>query len=104
MLLVIITERFGMDILDRPISQSEGAKVLRKEQCGTRLTAIAKIFKNGVPYAVLVPREPNKPEYMRIAERDNSIVFAEVIEIEPETDKIAEAIKELTEVVRTLKP
>ena len=59
----------------------------------------------GVPYARLVPLNPQKPEWVRVAEADHSVEYADVIELTDETvdtSQIAEAIIRLAIAVERL--
>lgn len=38
---------------------------------------------NGVPYAQIVPRNPTKPEWIRVAEADNSLIYLKVEDLYP---------------------
>jgi hypothetical protein len=84
--VVIVKVSKGMRVLDRPGSTTDGAIVRRNVQSGTTLEAYSIHYINGVPYARLVPQFPTKPEYIRIAERDESLVYCDVINLEAEQD------------------
>jgi hypothetical protein len=84
--VVIVKAKAGMRVLDRPGSTTDGAIVRRNVQNGTPLEAYSIHYIDGVPYARLVPQFPNKPEYIRIAERDESMVYCDVINLEAEQD------------------
>ena len=79
--VVIVKAKAGMRILDRPASTTDGAIIRRTVSNGTTLDAYSIHYIDGVPYARLAPQFPNKPEYIRIAERDESLVYCDVINL-----------------------
>lgn len=58
----------GLKILDRPAPEARGAKKRRDEPVGTVLKASDILLIQGVPYGQLIPRDPQKPEFVRISE------------------------------------
>lgn len=80
--VLIVKVQNGMKILDRPASTSAGAITRRIVPNGTTLDAYSIHYIEGVPYARLAPQFPNKPEYIRIAERDESMVYCDVIDLD----------------------
>lgn len=80
--VVIVKVKNGMKILDRPASTTDGALTRRIVPNGTTLDAYSIHYIHGVPYARLVPQFPNKPEYIRIAERDESMTYCDVINLD----------------------
>lgn len=83
--VVIVKAKAGMRILDRPASTTDGAIVRRTVSNGTTLDAYSIHYIDGVPYARLAPQFPNKPEYIRIAERVRvcyeSLIYCDVINL-----------------------
>jgi hypothetical protein len=73
----------GVNIYDRPAPDSQGALKRRAVANGTPLQAYDILMIGGVPYAYLVPQVEGKPEYVRVAERDGSIVYCKVIDLPP---------------------
>lgn len=102
--VVIVKEKAGMRILDRPASTTDGALVRRAVQNGTSLDAYSIHYVQGIPYARLVPQFPNRPEYIRIAERDESRVYCDVIDLEEEAknDDVRALVEVLTRIAEAL--
>jgi hypothetical protein len=61
-------------------------------------------FEGGVPYAWLVPRDPIRPEWIRMEEAGHSHVYAEVIadleEEEQGGSGLASAVRNLAAAIR----
>lgn len=55
----------GVKVLDRPSSK---ANKRRDEPVGTTLKSTDILIIEGVPYGELIPRDPLKPEFVRISE------------------------------------
>ena len=91
-----------MRVLDRPGSTTDGAIVRRAVPSGSTLDAYSIHYINGVPYARLVPQFPTKPEYIRIAERDESIVYCDVINLEAETQAPRDLLAVLERIAKAL--
>lgn len=68
-ILLIVTEPAGWNILDSPRPQSSGAIRRRAEVVGKPILAYRIILVEGVPYAWLVPQDPNKVEWGRVSEK-----------------------------------
>jgi hypothetical protein len=103
--LLIVKVRLGLNILDTPRPQSQGAYVRRSVPVGTGLYAYGIHNIDGVDYARLVAQNPLKPEWVRVAEADHSIEYVDVIDMKPENDAgqlataltlLATALRELT--------
>lgn len=74
----------GMTSRDKPGSQNDGANAMNTYAVGSpNLYAFQVIQVNGVPYAQIVPRNPTKPEWMRVAEADNSLIYLKVEDLYP---------------------
>jgi len=58
---------------------------------------------DGVPYARLSPLGAKTVEWVRVAERDKSIVYAVVREIVTDQDKIANALNRIADSIMELK-
>lgn len=78
--LLIVKVRAGIVVRDRPAPDSQGAAKMRTEPVGKALDADLIINIDGVPYARLIPQNPLRHEWVRVAERDRSIEYVEVIE------------------------
>ena len=95
----------GLVIRDTPRPESQGGRELRVVPVGAQLYAYGIHNIAGVPYARLVPLNPQKPEWVRVAEADHSVEYADVIELTDETvdtSQIAEAIIRLAIAVERL--
>lgn len=103
--LLIVKPTTGLNIWDLPRPQSEGAIKRRAVPKGTPLDAYSIHNFGGVPYALLVPQDPTRHEWVRVAEADHSIEYVDVIELEDTSQdgKIAQAINNLADAVRSLK-
>ena len=100
--VLIVKVKAGMKILDRPGSTTDGALTRRIVPNGTTLDAYSIHYIEGVPYARLVPQFPNKPEYIRIAERDESMIYCDVINLEPDAQQSADLLAVLTRIAEAL--
>lgn len=88
--LLIVKPAAGLRIWDTPRPQSEGAILRRAEAKGAMLYASMVINFQGVPYACLVPRDPTKPEWVRVAEAGSKVnEYCEVIVLEDENNNDA---------------
>lgn len=65
---LIVTEPQGWKILDRPQPTSGGALSSRADMVGSLKYAYEIVSFDGVPYACLVPKDPAKMEWGRVAE------------------------------------
>lgn len=103
--LLIVKVPAGLVILDRPSPRSKGAVVRRAEKAGTALEAYSIHNILGVPYARLVPREPNKPEWVRVKEADSSVEYVDVIDLTEDEDEmnVSEALLEIAAAIRESK-
>jgi len=103
-LLLIVKVPRGLNILDTPRPQSQGAQVRRAVPVGAGLYAYGIHNIAGVDYARLVPQNPLKPEWVRVAEADHSIEYVDVIDLEPEDDHalLSKALQELATALREL--
>ena len=100
--VLIVRAKAGMRVLDRPGSTTDGAIVRRAVPSGSTLDAYSIHYIHGVPYARLVPQFPTKPEYIRIAERDESIVYCDVIDLEPDAQQSADLLAVLERIAKAL--
>ena len=78
---LIVKVPAGLIIRDRPAPESKGAAKMRKEPVGKSLMAYTILNIEGVDYAGLVPQNPLRPEWVRVAEADHSIEYVEVISL-----------------------
>jgi hypothetical protein len=103
----------GLNILDRPSSQSQGALRRRAVGVGTPLEALLIVTPQGVPYAKLVPQNPQRPEWVRMGEAgyatkqpDGSFTFNESIkhyvvvdEMPPDPNDMVAAVNRLADAI-----
>ncbi len=81
-LLLIVTAKDGLYVLDTPRPRGAGAKPRRPAvPVGTQLYAYSIHFIGGVPYALLQPLDPQKPEWVRVAEADGITKYVDIIEL-----------------------
>jgi len=99
---LIVKVRLGLNILDTPRPRSMGAQVRRAVKVGTVLEAQNIIMVDDVPYALLVPQNPLKPEWVRVREADSSIEYVDVIDlpVEDSNSEIAAALREIADAIR----
>lgn len=83
-LLLIVKVEKGLRILDTPRPLGKGAVERRAEPVGKGLYAYGIHNIGGVEYARLVPQNPLKPEWVRVAEADRSIEYVDVINLDDE--------------------
>jgi len=103
--LLIVKVSKGLIIRDTPRPQSEGAIPLRAVAVGKALYAYQIINVAGVDYARLVPQNPIKPEWVRVAEPDGSVEYVDVIELKTQdsaSSALADAITLLATAVHEL--
>ena len=84
--LLIVKVPRGVIVRDRPAPDSMGAARMRTEPVGKSLMAYIIINIQGVDYAGLMPQNPLRPEWVRVAEADHSIEYVEVTELEKSSD------------------
>ena len=84
--LLIVKVPRGIVIVDTPRAQSQGAQVRRAVAVGMPLEAYGIHNISGVDYARLVPQNPVKAEWVRVAEADHSIEYVDVIDLQPSNE------------------
>jgi hypothetical protein len=108
---LIVKVANGLVVRDRPAPDSRGAQKMRVEPVGKSLMAYTIINIGGVNYAGLVPQNPLKPEWVRVAEADHSIEYVEVIPLDGTAsdsesavafNRMADAIENLAEAIWAL--
>lgn len=102
--LLIVKVPKGIVIRDTPRPESQGGRAMRSVAIGTSLYACSIINVDGVEYAQLVPQNPLKPEWVRVAEADHSMEYVDVLELETQDTNtaLANAITLLATAVREL--
>jgi hypothetical protein len=104
-LLLIVTATAGLIVRDTPRPESKGGKALRKVPVGSQLYAYDTHFFDNVEYARLVPINPQRPEWVRVAEADGATEYVQKIELEPtkdSTSSLADAVTLLATAIREL--
>jgi hypothetical protein len=103
--LLIVKVPRGVIVRDRPAPDSMGATRMRTEPVGKSLNAYIIINIQGVDYAGLIPQNPLRPEWVRVAEADHSIEYVEVIPLEASTtfSPIADALNRIAAALEGLK-
>jgi hypothetical protein len=102
--MLIVKVPRGLVVRDRPAPEAQGALKMRSEPVGRALMAYGIHNIMGVNYARLVPQNPLRAEWVRVAEADHSIEYVDVVEI-PGADgsgSIAQAINRLAVAVEKL--
>jgi hypothetical protein len=79
--LLIVKSPRGLIVRDTPRPESQGGRNMRAVPVGTQLYAYDIHNIDGVPYARLVPQNPQKPEWVRVAEADHIVEYVDVIDI-----------------------
>ena len=101
----------GLIVRDRPAPDSQGANKMRSEPIGKSLIAYTMINVGGVNYAGLIPQNPLKPEWVRVAEADHSIEYVDVIALGNSTStalsaetvvRLADAVENMAEAIWAL--
>lgn len=102
--LLIVKSPRGLIIRDTPRPESQGGRSMRAVPVGTQLYAYDIHTIDGVPYARLVPQNPQKPEWVRVAEADHSIEYVDVIvlTVSDSTSELATAITLLATAMREI--
>lgn len=88
----------NLPILNKPSPVGEGARVIRYEGIGVKLDCIGIYNYGGVPYALLVSRNPAVEEWVRLSEAgkpEEEYDYCFVTHLVAESDKISSAIMEL---------
>lgn len=107
----VVFAKLGMTSRDTPRSQSDGGIAMNTYKVGDTIYAFQILQVKGVPYAQIVPRDPMKPEWIRVAEADNAIIYLKVTDLYPdeeqehhggESDELARAVNRLADAVLTL--
>lgn len=101
--LLIVKVPKGIVIRDTPRPQSQGGREMRNVAVGTALYAYDIHNIDGVEYARLVPQNPQRPEWLRVAEANHSIEYVDVFPLEQstETSALVSAIRDLANAIRS---
>lgn len=104
---LIVKAPAGLIVRDRPAPESRGAAKMRTEPVGKSLMAYTIVNIEGVDYAGLIPQNPMRPEWVRVAEADHSIEYVEVIPLSSSDDggngDIASALNRIADAIESLK-
>ncbi len=101
--LMIVKQPLGIVIRDTPRPESQGGHVVRTVAVGTQLYAYLTTNIDGVPYALLVPQNPQRPEWIRVAEADHSKEYVDVYPLDAPSNGSADlvaAINNLADAIR----
>jgi hypothetical protein len=79
----VVQAKAGMTSRDTPRSQSDGGVAINNYPVGATIYAFQRLQVKGVPYMQIVPRDPMRPEWMREAEADNSVIYLKVSDLYP---------------------
>lgn len=103
-LLLIVTVPAGLIVRDTPRPESRGGKALRKVPVGSQLYAYEIHHFENVAYARIVPINPQRPEWVRVAEADGGTTYLDIIELDTtdSTKALADAITLLANAVTLL--
>jgi len=99
--LLIVKVPKGIVIRDTPRPEGQGGNHMRAVPVGRSLYAYGVHNIQGVDYARLVPQNPQRPEWVRVAEADHSIEYVDVIDLGTSDDSsVAAAIIRLADAIR----
>ncbi len=99
--MLIVKVVRGLIVRDTPRPESEGGRPMRSIPVGAQVYAWDIHNIGGVNYARLVSQNPQRPEWVRVSEADNSIVYVDVIPLESSEDaSLVHALHELTVAVK----
>lgn len=103
--LLIVKVVKGLVVRDTPRPESQGGRAIRSVGVGGALYAYNIINVGGVDYARVVPQNPQKPEWVRVAEADGSIEYVDVLDLESSDGQsdLARAINNLADAIRKQK-
>lgn len=105
--LLIVKVANGVAIRNSPRPQSQGGLLMRNVPVGTQLEAYNIINVGGVDYARLVPQNPQRPEWLRVAEADHSVEYVDVFDLTAEAtgaeNAIAKALNNIADAIRERK-
>lgn len=100
--LLIVKVVKGLVVRDTPRPESQGGKSLRSVAVGGQLYAYGIHYIDQVPYARLVPLNPQQPEWVRVAEADGNTKYVDVIDLitKDGSSDVAAAITHLADAIR----
>lgn len=100
--ILVVVAPAGVAVRSRPAPQSAGAIRLRDVPVGTELECLSLHTVDGVQYARLAS---SKPEWVRVKERDGSVRYVDVIDLEADDSRsqLAFAINKLAEALLSLR-
>jgi len=102
--LLIVKVARGLVVRDTPRPEGQGGRHLRSVAVGGNLYAYGIHFIDQVPYARLVPLNPQQPEWVRVAEADGNTKYVDVIDLQTNdsTSALADAVTLLATAIREL--
>lgn len=102
--LLIVTTPSGLVVRNTPRPESLGGVKMRTESVGKQLYAQSLHNIGGVVYALLVPRNPNYPEWVRTAEAGGVPSYVDIIDLEQDkNDTVSDALNNIAQAIRELK-
>lgn len=101
--LLIVIVPSGLIVRNTPRPESLGGVKLRVESVGAQLYAQSIHNIGGVDYALLVPRNPNQPEWVRVAEAGGVPKYVDIIPLEQtENDTVSQALNNIAQAISKL--
>src|SRR5687768_12435954 len=76
-LLLVVTVPAGLIVRDTPRPESRGGKALRKVPVGGQIYAYQIHYFENVAYARIVSINPQRPEWVRVAEADGEKTYVD---------------------------
>lgn len=104
--LLIVKVPKGVASRRTPRPESQGGLLVRNIAVGTALYAYDIINVDGVNYASIIPLSPTIPEWVRVAEKDHSVEYVDVIPLTASSEDgfadLAKSINSLADSIRLL--
>lgn len=91
-LLLIVTYVPGLTVRDTPRPEARGGKVLRKVSLGSQLYAYEVHEFDGLSYARIVPINPQRPEWICVANGETEYVETIELDSKDSTTALANAV------------
>lgn len=102
--LLIVIAPSGLIVRNTPRPESQGGVKMRIEPVGAQLYAQSLHNIGGVVYALLVPHNPNFPEWVRTAESGGIPHYVDIVALEQTEDNtMSQALNNIAQAIRELK-